>query len=104
RVRVGVVEEPAFFYQQRARVGAGRVARVPADGPLARGVTDRRNGLGDLGALDVLGHPEVIAPPVAVRRRLVPAHGELARDDGVALERTTARVDRRLDAVVVEQA
>src|SRR5579885_1718766 len=103
-VGVAVVEEPAFLDQEAARVDAGRVAAIPADGTLTHGLGERRDGAGDLRALRLLREFEMLDPAPAVAAHVEAGVADRPRRRRVALERQRAAEHGQRQAALPEDA
>src|SRR6185295_690260 len=87
-----------------ARMLAGAVAAVPAQGLLAREPLDPRVPLGDGPPLGLAVHQVVLFPAVAVPADVVPLRGDRVGHGGIALERHGTGEERAPDAVLREDA
>ena len=70
-VIIGIIEEPAFFGDQAACIGAGAPG-VPPQRAFAGDAFDNLNRLVKMVAFDVFGQILVINPAIAVRANLMP--------------------------------
>ena len=103
-VRVGIVEEAAFFDEQLPGVDARSVAAVPAERPLADGVLERRDRPGDVLALLLAGELVVLDPAPAVAAHVEPGAADGVRRGRVALDGQRAAEDGQGQAALLEQA
>ena len=91
---VAVVEEAAFLDQQAARVGRGRGAGVPADGPRARRSRSAPSPFDRLPALRRFLHVGMLLPAPAVAGDLMAAFHRILDEPGRELGGLAAGADR----------